>query len=131
MAYLIDTQIFIWSLINSKKLSDSTQKILRDNTIWVSQVSLYEIAIKQKTGKLPDFDITTAALIQQMERDGFHLLLISNDHIGAYQDIPLQKDHRDPFDRLILAVALIENLPVISTDSNFKLYTPQIQLVEN
>ena len=131
MIYLIDTQILIWSLVNPPKLSDDTQKKLKENTIWASQVSLYEIAIKQKIGKLPEFDITTRALVQQMERDGFHLLPLSNEHIAAYQDIPLQNNHRDPFDRLILATSLAENIPVISADTNFKLYTSYIQLVEN
>ena len=97
----------------------------------MSQVSLYEIAIKQKIGKLPQFDLAVEALLEQMKADGFQLLSIQTSHLAAYDDIPLHSEHRDPFDRLILATALTENIPVVSADKNFKLYVPQIQLIEN
>lgn len=131
MVYLIDTQILIWSLISPKKLSAASRKILESNSIWVSQVSLYEIAIKQKIGKLPQFDLAVEALLEQMKTDGFQLLSIQTSHLAAYDDIPLHPEHRDPFDRLILATALSENIPVISADKNFRLYVPQIQLIGN
>lgn len=131
MAYLIDTQILIWSLINPEKLSAPNQTLLKTNSVWVSQVSLYEIAIKQKIGKLPEFDLTVEALLSQTRMDGFRLMPIKNTHIAAYDHIPLFPDHKDPFDRLILATALSERLPVISADENFRLYVSQIQLIEN
>lgn len=131
MSYLINTQILIWSIISPKKLADSVTEILLDNIIWVSQVSLYEIAIKQKVGKLPEFTLSVEDLLRQMSVDGFHLLSLKNEHISAYDAIPLFPEHRDPFDRLILATAFSEVMPVISADGNFKLYTDQIELIEN
>ena len=131
MRYLVDTQIFIWTLISPEKLSMPTRQILQNHEIFVSQVSLFEIAIKQKIGKLPEFPLTITLLAERIEQDNFNLLPITTNHIGAYGSIPLLEDHRDPFDRLLLAIALSENIPIISSDANFAYYSSLIQFVEN
>lgn len=64
MAYLIDTQILIWSLSNPSKLSDSTKKYLENSEIFVSQISLFEITIKQKIGKLIEIDLPPCSIYQ-------------------------------------------------------------------
>jgi PIN domain nuclease of toxin-antitoxin system len=122
--YLIDTQILIWYQLNDRKLRADTLKLLknRQNKIFVSQVTLFEIAIKQKLGKLPDLNISIDKLIETIEGDDFEILSIKDGHISSYDAIPLFDEHRDPFDRLILATALYENMPVISADEKFKLY---------
>jgi len=131
MRYLVDTQIFIWTLISPEKLSMPTRQILQNHEIFVSQVSLFEIAIKQKIGKLPEFPLTITLLAERIEQDNFNLLPITTNRIGAYGSIPLLEDHRDPFDRLLLAIALSENMPIISSDANFAYYSSLIQFVEN
>ncbi|SOD81327.1 type II toxin-antitoxin system VapC family toxin [Spirosoma fluviale] len=129
MDFLADTQVLIWSIISPARLKPSVRATLEENPIWISQISLFEISIKQKIGKLPEFLISAADLIDQLYKDGFQLLPVKNEHIIAYHSIPLFPEHRDPFDRLILASALAENLVIISADERFRLYTPQIQLV--
>ena len=131
MAYLIDTQILIWSIANPSKLSNQTKNILGNNDILVSQVSFFEIVIKQRIGKLIEIQLTIPELIAEIRQDGYRVLSIQNAHISAYNQIPFFDNHKDPFDRLILATALSENLPVISADENFRLYVPQIRLIEN
>ena len=131
MAYLIDTQILIWSISNPSKLSNQTKNILGNNDILVSQISFFEIVIKQRIGKLIEIQLTIPELIAEIRQDGYKVLPIQNAHISAYNQIPFFDNHKDPFDRLILATALSENLPVISADENFRLYVPQIQLIEN
>lgn len=131
MRYLIDTQILIWTLINSDKLTEKTIKILQSNEIFVSQISLFEIAIKQKIGKLPELSIPIKLLAQQIEKDNFNIMSININHLENYQAIPLLTEHRDPFDRLLLATAFVENMPLISADSNFSYYQPQIMLIKN
>ena len=131
MEYLIDTQIIIWSIISPKKLSMRVREILQNHSIGVSQVSLFEIAIKQKIGKLSEINLSTEELIIRLLTDNFKILSIKDAHIVSYNDIPLMPNHRDPFDRLILATAFSEDLPIISSDENFKLYVPQIQLIEH
>jgi PIN domain nuclease of toxin-antitoxin system len=131
MRYLIDTQIFIWALINPEKLTESTKQILENNEILVSQTSLFEIAIKQKIGKLPELNLSIDELVEQIKRDNFTLLSLSTKHLSAYDKIQLVENHRDPFDRLLLATALSEDVPIISADSNFVYYVSQICLIKN
>ena len=103
----------------------------KKNNIFVSQISLFEIAIKQKIGKLPELDLLVSDLVGLIERDDFNLLTLQNKHIEAYSQIPLLPNHRDPFDRLLLATALSENMAIISADEHFNLYPPQISVIEN
>ena len=63
--------------------------------------------------------------------NGFNLLFLETRHIAAYEDIPLLTKHRDPFDRILLARALSENIPIISADTNFEFYLPQVQVIIN
>ncbi|GAB3795283.1 type II toxin-antitoxin system VapC family toxin [Spirosoma humi] len=129
-AYLADTQIVIWSLINPSKITASVQRILLENPIWVSEISLFEIVIKQKIGRLPELNLPVKDLIDRLHADGFHLVPIEQKHIAAYEQVPLFDHHRDPFDRLLLAIALAEGVPIISADQNFHLYVPAIHLVQ-
>ncbi|UHG94290.1 type II toxin-antitoxin system VapC family toxin [Spirosoma oryzicola] len=130
MDYLADTQVFIWAIVSPEKLKPIVQNILQTNTIWVSQISLFEIAIKQRINKLPELSLPVEALISQLYRDGFQLMPLRNTHIAAYESIPLFANHRDPFDRLLIASALEENLTIISADEQFREYVPQIRLLE-
>jgi PIN domain nuclease of toxin-antitoxin system len=95
----------------------------------VSEVSLLEIAIKQKIGRLPNLTLSIDDLTTQLLADGFTLLPIERRHISTYERIPLFADHRDPFDRLLLATALSDNLMIISADEKFLLYKDMIRLV--
>ena len=131
VSYLIDTQILIWTLVTPSKLAQPVKNALKNETIFVSQISFFEIAIKQKLGKPPELDLTIEQLTSFIERDGFNPLSIQNKHIDAYANIPLLPNHRDPFDRLLLATAFSENMPIISADENFALCQPQIQLIAN
>jgi PIN domain nuclease of toxin-antitoxin system len=89
-----------------------------------------EIAMKQSVGKLPSLTLSIEELIQQLISDRFIVLPISNLHIVTYASIPLHENHKDPFDRLLLATAFAEHIQIISADENFKLYTSQIQIIE-
>ncbi len=128
MNYLADTQIFIWAILSPQKLSPDVQSLLQHNTIWVSQISLFEIAIKQKIGKLPELPLITDELVDQLQQHGFQLLPLKTAHIAAYDSLPSRANHRDPFDRLLMASA--EGLTIISADTQFRQYVPHIQLVE-
>lgn len=90
---------------------------------------MIEVAIKLKIGKLPDFLVSIDELINQTEKDGIHIALLDNRHIAAYDKIPFFDDHRDPFDRLILATALAEKMPLISADEKFSRYRDIIEVI--
>ena len=132
MEYLIDTHILIWYMEEDRQLSSDIYEILTNpkNIIWIGQVSIYEIAIKKAIGKFETFTISIDDLVEQIKKDGFQIMHLKNSHLARYGDIPLLEIHKDPFDRLILATALSENIPVISADEKFKNYTSLINLIE-
>lgn len=131
MVYLIDTQILIWFELDNPQLKPEICGILTDgqNEILVSEVSLLEIAIKQKVNKLPELTWDTQTIVEQLAKDDFRLLPIKTTHIAAYPSIPFFQNHRDPLDRLLLATALAENVPIISADEKFLLYPPLVTLI--
>jgi len=118
-------------MVCPEKLSASIQAILQTQEILVSPILFFEIAIKQKIGKLPELTLPVMELSQRVELDGFKVLTLQIQHINAYADIPLFPDHRDPFDRLLLATAFSENIPIISADGNFDLYSGLVRIVTN
>lgn len=131
MNILIDTQILIWIQEDNPAIPERVRTLLIDsaNQIYVSQISLIEIAIKLKVGKLLNFHISIEELITQTEQDGFCIAKLDNHHISFYDQIPLYADHRDPFDRLILATALAERMPVISSDEKFVRYRSIVDII--
>ena len=132
MKQLIDTQIIIWILEDNRKLTPKIREIFsnKNNAFWLSKVSLLEIGIKLKLGKLPNFIVSMEEFIEKINQSGIKIMQIEDRHIAAYQVLPLFDEHRDPFDRYILATSLSENMPVISSDERFKLYVPLINLIE-
>jgi PIN domain nuclease of toxin-antitoxin system len=119
--YLLDTHCLLWFQDEYYKISDKVLDEIKniDNDIYFSQVSLFEIAIKQKIGKLPNLKTSTEEIYNTAINDGFSFLSIENKAIASYQNIPLLDFHRDPFDRLLLATAFEHKLSIITADQNF------------
>jgi len=129
--YLLDTNCLIWFQENNPKIPKSVMAEIQNvqNAILFSQVSLFEIAIKLKIGKLPDFKVTVENVYLQALGDGFTFVGIQNEHIYNYQNIPLFEDHRDPFDRLLIAAAQKENAIILSPDAKLNLYNKTIKVI--
>ena len=126
MDYLLDTQAIIWSLDDDPRLSQAAKDVIEDtnNTIYITIVSLWEIAIKRSIGKLT----LTASLkdIQNLVASKeVSLLPLTVSHLETVESLPYQEKHRDPFDRLIISQAITENLILISSDTHFKNYPVQ------
>lgn len=132
MQYLLDTQIVIWSLEDNPKLKASLRILIENpaHTMFVSQFSLMEMSIKLKLGKLLEFIVSIEYITSQLLVDGFTILPLTNNHIFSYQSISFFEEHRDPFDRFLLATALSEQLPIISIDEKFLLYRPLITVID-
>ena len=94
----------------------------KSNPVYFSQISLFEIVIKQKIGKLTDINLSVTKIYDQLLEDGYDFLPIKNEHLKSYGEIPLQDNHRDPFDRLLLATAHQEKMTILTADEKFKLY---------
>ncbi len=122
MRVLLDTHALLWWLSDDPALSRTARQIIAEtkNTVLVSPASAWEIATKVRLGKLP----TAASLVSdfsgQVEREGFDLLVISADH-GIRGGL-LPGPHKDPFDRMLIAQAQAENLPVITNERVFEAY---------
>jgi len=118
MKALLDTHVLLWWLDNPKLLSKKAFDIIsnENSIIFVSAVSIWEIVIKQSLGKL-DIPDKIQPLI---ESEGFTELPISFAHAKTVGTLP--KLHNDPFDRLLIAQAIHEKLPVITRDSEIANY---------
>jgi PIN domain nuclease of toxin-antitoxin system len=119
---LLDTNALIWLLTGSQQLGAVARTTIEADlaTCYVSQVSLWEIATKAAIGKL-DLKLDVPQVI---EKEGFSLLRLRNEHIKAYQKLPLL--HRDPFDRMLIAQAQVEQVKLLTSDDIFKSYDAKI-----
>lgn len=128
--YLLDTHCLLWFQENNKDIPEKVMDVLKntENEIYFSQISLFEIAIKQKVGKLPDFKVSLSDIHEQAVSDLFTFLPLLNQHLFQYQNVPLLENHRDPFDRLLIATAIEEKLIVITADEKFSNYKELIDI---
>jgi len=119
---LLDTHTFLWWDSAPDRLSATVLSLCRDPSVvlFLSLVSLWEIQIKSGLGKLP-LALPLAEIVRdQQARHGLQLLPIRPAHIFALESLP--PHHRDPFDRLLIAQARTEGLPLASADGLFSLY---------
>lgn len=126
MKILIDTHIFLWYVSNNNKLNENSINLIneRENIIYLSQASIWEMAIKHSSGKL-NFDSPFLEFIEeQIKVNDFEILNLKSSHFGQVTKLPFH--HRDPFDRIIIAQAITENIPLISYDRAFKSYAVQL-----
>lgn len=119
MNIIIDTHIFLWSLSDPQRISESRRSALEDlsNTIYVSAVTIAELIIKASIGKfIIDFDPVAMA-----EESGFALLDFTAKAAIRLKDMPFH--HRDPFDRMLIAQGMADNYPIMTNDPKFALYS--------
>jgi PIN domain nuclease of toxin-antitoxin system len=120
---LLDTHTFLWFVMGNPRITPKLRAQIEDNENFVSIVSIWEIAIKYNIGKL-NLELPFDNFIdRQVISNGIQLLDIKLDHLKVLATLPLY--HRDPFDRLLIAQAIEENIMFISADSIFSLYPVQ------
>ena len=125
MRFLINTQIFIWAVVDSDRLGEHARRIMLDATeVFVSAASIWEIAIKAKLGKLEGDPCAFAAAIVE---SGFRELVITARYACMVHELPLY--HRDPFDRLLVAQALSEPFRLLTADKQLSQYSELIMTV--
>jgi PIN domain nuclease of toxin-antitoxin system len=114
---LLDTQALLWWDMNDPQLGGQARaRIQRAPEVYVSAASGWEVTIKRALGKLHSRRTVSAAVSDS----DFSELPITMEHVEAVGDLPMH--HRDPFDRLILAVARVEGLTIVTSDDQFKPY---------
>jgi PIN domain nuclease of toxin-antitoxin system len=124
MKLLLDTHTFLWFIDDSPQLSAKGKTLLEaDNDLLLSIGSLWEIAIKLRLGKLTVAMPTDVLMTQQVTSNDIGVLSITVPHLVTVSTLPL--NHRDPFDRLIIAQAMVEQMPIVSADPAFDAYPVQ------
>lgn len=126
MRALLDTHAFIWWVTDDSQLSSTARSVIGDpnNVLFLSSASAWEIIIKVRLGKLdlpesPEIYIPSRLIINRFES-------LSIQIIHALQVANLPDLHRDPFDRIIIAQSQVENLPIVTVDSQIHQYSVDI-----
>ena len=122
MRMLLDTHAFLWFVLGDPQLSSTARRHIEDlgNEKLVSPASYWEIAIKISLKKCTLAQPYETFMQKGIEDNGFIILAIEPKHTAALTSLPFH--HRDPFDRLIIAQAMTEQMPVISGDAAFAAY---------
>ncbi len=118
MRLLLDTHALIWALEDSRKLSAKARRAIEDgrNEVLTSAVSAWEIAIKSAMGRLT----VPSDLDEAVEHAGFTPLPLAFSTAQRLKELP--EHHRDPFDRMLIAQALDEQVPIVTADRKMSLY---------
>ena len=122
MNLLLDTHTFLWFIAGSERLSATARDLIEDSASqpFLSAASLWEMAIKLSLGRL-HLGLPFEDLIpEQMRLNGIQLLGIELEHLTPVTTLPFH--HRDPFDRLLVAQAMVEQMPIVSADPAFDAY---------
>ena len=131
MNYLLDTHVFLWTLAKTENLSKRALEAIKnpDNEIFVSAVSLWEIAIKVRIQKLNLDTVRPDELIALAEKMQFQLMSLSAEEAVSYYQLN-ENTHHDPFDRMLIWQSISRNIALISKDKQFKNFIPYgLQLV--
>lgn len=116
MRVLLDTNVFLWWIGKDERLSPLAVATIEslDNDIYLSAVSVTELAIKSSIGRLRITGDLRQFIYQQVELQGFLPLDLTFEHAVSVESLPLL--HRDPFDRLLVAQAKSEQIPILASD---------------
>ena len=123
--YLLDTNaliILMYGEVTEARLSgDAMNKMLDSEELYLSIVSLWELAIKKKIGKL-NINNSIHDIAVKCDEENIKIIPIKIEHMDKTLELPLNANHKDPFDRLILSTALSEEMVLISTDAKMQNY---------
>ena len=122
MRLLLDTHALLWFLLDDPQLSATAKALIIDsaNDIEISPASYWEIAIKISIRKYRLPETLEAFFERELAANAFRILAIEPRHVAPLTRLPFH--HRDPFDRLLLAQAMVESIPIVSNDTAFDAY---------
>lgn len=128
MNLLLDTQLAIWWQVAPQRITPAVRELVIDaaDSVAISRVSLWEMAVKVALGKLR---IDLQRFVRQVPDDGFEWLGIETPHILGLAQVPPHDDHKDPFDRLLVAQSFIEPLVLLTADTKLGRYGPTVRVV--
>lgn len=122
MRALLDTHVFLWGIAGDKRMSQHARDIfVGPSDLFISIASIWEILIKVQAGKLNLPQPSGSYIIGKLAENRIEILPISLDHLLEVEHLPMH--HRDPFDRILIAQSLEEDLPLVSADPVFEKYS--------
>ncbi len=126
MKLLLDTHAFMWYDNEPEKLSRRVQELCKDpeNILLLSVASIWEMQIKSQLGKL-QLRMPLPELIREQQGNGLEILPVEPNHIFALDSLP--NHHKDPFDRLLIAQAIVEGAILVSADPLVKQYPVSVE----
>jgi PIN domain nuclease of toxin-antitoxin system len=119
---LLDTHIWLWWMLGSSRFDDATRRTLFDpeTALYFSTASAWEIAIKYSIGKLSLPTAPASYITARAEGGDFHTIDVRLEHALAVADLP--RHHDDPFDRLLIAQAIVEGFRLVTADGRLAMY---------
>lgn len=127
MRILLDTNIFLWCILDDPKLTKTARGIItKADAIYVSSASIWEIAIKKSLGKI-DTANRLDTLSEAIQASGFLELPITSQHASGVST--LDQIHKDPFDRILIAQAISEPLNFLTADTLLAAYSPLVKVI--
>jgi PIN domain nuclease of toxin-antitoxin system len=128
MKLLLDTHLLLWTAGTPERLSAEARTLIEssDNELFFSAASLWEIAIKRGLGRT-DFQVDTRLLRRGLLDNGYSELPIGSEHAVEIESLP--QIHKDPFDRMLIAQAMVEGVLMLTSDSLVAQYSGPIRLV--
>jgi len=120
-ALLLDTHVFIWSLTDDPRLASAGRSLLEDtaNEVAVSILALWEIALKRGADRMP---VSVEDAIAALPVFQYRLVHLMPAHVRGFAALPQRADHRDPFDRMLVAQARVEGLTLMTEDAKLRRY---------
>lgn len=128
MNLLLDTHVALWAITDNPSLSAKARELILAprSTVWVSSVSIWEIAIKHSLGR-GEMPVSGQAALRYFREAGYRLLAIEPEHAAAVEGLP--DHHQDPFDRLLVAQAMVEPMRLMTHDTTVARYSDTIIFV--
>ena len=128
MNLLLDTHVALWAITDDQRLSSKARELLLHprNTIWVSAVNIWEIAIKHSLGR-ESMPVSGKEALEHFHQAGYKFLAVEPEHAALVET--LENHHQDPFDRLLIAQALTEPMRLLTHDMTVSRYSDTIILI--
>ncbi len=124
MKVLLDTHLLLWSLYQPRKVTRQARALMARSEVFVSVASLWEMSIKSAIGKLK---VNASEVLDVLEPTGFELMSIEAAHVLEAGQLP--DLHQDPFDRVLVAQAKVENMTLLTNDEKLGEYGAVVRLL--
>ena len=125
MNLLLDTHVALWAITDSPRLSSEARDIIQAErtVVWVSAASIWEIAIKRALSRVR-MPVSSADAMRYFRASGYRVLDIAGEHAAAVESLP--PHHQDPFDRILIAQAMVEPMRLMTHDAQVARYSDTV-----